>query len=52
MLMVCWWLSQEDLTVLEKEAVNFLRLYRKPATMNLILEDQLDVKSPRARASR
>jgi NADH dehydrogenase (ubiquinone) 1 alpha subcomplex subunit 9 len=44
--------STEDLTVLEKEAVNFLRLYRKPATMNLILEDQLDVKSPRARASR
>jgi len=44
--------STEDLTVLEKEAVNFLRLYRKPATMNLILEDQMDAKSPRARASR
>jgi NADH dehydrogenase (ubiquinone) 1 alpha subcomplex subunit 9 len=39
-------LPLEELTVLEKEAVNFLRLYRKPATMNLILEDQLDAKKP------
>jgi len=37
-------LSTEELAVMEKAAVSFLRLYRKPSTLNLILEEQLDAK--------
>lgn len=40
------YLPQEELAVLEKVAVTFLRLYRRPATLNLILEEQMQTKVP------
>jgi len=39
-------LSLDDLAVMEKVAVSLLRLYRKPATLNLILEEQMQSKVP------